>query len=939
MKNAIDFRALFRHPFNSKKRKSYRRRAKGLLLDGCDGDFGAASGPVRPRFDTLVATTPPPYSTNIIATVATLDLRPDETPDLGVANHAYISLTTIPPRADSDEFFHVLDALVGQKTKARKIFLALPLRYQREFDLDWASARRRCVERIAARYGDAIVALDCRDYGPATKILGLLEWNASQDFFGPTDRIIVLDDDNDYRPDLVYHHVVCDALYLPDFIALDQRDLVRSWEPYRFRSFDHLYSDLAANPYGWLSFSARFSALANLPAFFEDVTNAVKDARFHDDAVIAAYVKKFGLYGVSIRVPTIYVRGRMDIDGRHGHALRLSSLSAQRVREGVTAAIIERYLFDASPVAEERYRVPSRLPARQLANCRGLTVQGDSQRIHAVAHYFDRKCFLFTVTVFDDALVGKTHRFTVTTEDDRYELLVDIPSTKFTLLYEVANAAFAPVIDHSLLPIVQTRETNLVTRNMYNSICTILNNAPSHPYQFYSDDDSEHFLRERYSALVCDSFRSLIPGAYKADLFRYCYLYLNMAIYCDCKLILRAPIASLYALCRHNYVFVEDARPKDVYNAFLLVNTPKLPALRDAIFLALENIVDNNRGADSRSVTGPAALGEAFRFHQQARLPLVNDFKTDFRLSQVYDRQRRIFAHCAYHGYYEEGGYLNRRHYGSLWEANNVYRLPSVYFYDRSENVWSGLDKIFWIESADATAPHPNMETIVANCGVPCERIRAPGDVGASWFKRGRASKNSNAARLESHLQAMARAERSDGELFLIAENRLSPRFLPFMSGADRVEAIARRAPPDWEAILLSWVYCDGLAAEFSDWNNLLADGNRIFGVAAYLIRRSAVQKVLRDFPSVGDRFDLSKAFTPNNSAQDAGPSGPRKRETVEDAIYTRLRTYAYRKRMFAVQNVEALVGPDHAERYERAQSVLFNALEESILLAPTEAA
>jgi hypothetical protein len=52
-------------------------------------------------------------------------------------------------------------------------------------------------------------------------------------------------------------------------------------------------------------------------------------------------------------------------------------------------------------------------------------------------------------------------------------------------------------------------------------------------YKFYSDDEADRFLSTHFPPQVREAYNSLIPGAFKADLFRYCVLLIYGGVYAD----------------------------------------------------------------------------------------------------------------------------------------------------------------------------------------------------------------------------------------------------------------------------------------------------------------------------------------------------------------------------------------------------------------------
>jgi mannosyltransferase OCH1-like enzyme len=77
--------------------------------------------------------------------------------------------------------------------------------------------------------------------------------------------------------------------------------------------------------------------------------------------------------------------------------------------------------------------------------------------------------------------------------------------------------------------------------NLPENIKEIISNnkklCPNYEFKFYNDDDCDLFIKTNFPEIVYNAYRKINPiyGAFKADFFRYCILYINGGIYIDIK--------------------------------------------------------------------------------------------------------------------------------------------------------------------------------------------------------------------------------------------------------------------------------------------------------------------------------------------------------------------------------------------------------------------
>ena len=81
---------------------------------------------------------------------------------------------------------------------------------------------------------------------------------------------------------------------------------------------------------------------------------------------------------------------------------------------------------------------------------------------------------------------------------------------------------------------------------------------PGYEYVFYDDKECHAFIREHFHENVLLAYDALIPGAFKADLFRYCELYVNGGWWFDIDML---SVGSIDAFVRPE---IEFACPRDI---------------------------------------------------------------------------------------------------------------------------------------------------------------------------------------------------------------------------------------------------------------------------------------------------------------------------------------------------------------------------------------
>ena len=156
----------------------------------------------------------------------------------------------------------------------------------------------------------------------------------------------------------------------------------------------------------------------------------------------------------------------------------------------------------------------------------------------------------------------------------------------------------------------------------------ILNNDFEH--KFYDDNDCKKFIKKYFGEEVSICFDILIPGAFKADLFRYCVLYIEGGVYADVD---TEPIKSLSNLINKKNIDFLSVKEKNnipgIYQAFIACK-PKINFLKNIIDQIVINVKNKfypklskykNPWIGVLSITGPVLL---YR--------IINDFNKDNKI-------------------------------------------------------------------------------------------------------------------------------------------------------------------------------------------------------------------------------------------------------------------------------------------------------------------
>ena len=228
-----------------------------------------------------------------------------------------------------------------------------------------------------------------------------------------------------------------------------------------------------------------------------------------------------------------------------------------------------------------------------------------------------------------------------------------------------------PSPDEAVIPlnIYQTWHSKPLPPLMRENVRRLKEGHPNFRYFLYDDFNCREFIRNNFDADVVNAFDRLIPGAYKADLWRYCVLFINGGIYMDIKYSCINTFKMIELITREHFVLDIDERC--IYNALMAVK-PQNAIIGKCIAKVVENVKNRYYGSSCLSPTGPDMMAQFFTADDYSNIILEHVFDKKKNSKLIVMNQVPVLK--MYKGYYEEQDRFKRvKHYGGLWDERKIY--------------------------------------------------------------------------------------------------------------------------------------------------------------------------------------------------------------------------------------------------------------------------
>ena len=241
---------------------------------------------------------------------------------------------------------------------------------------------------------------------------------------------------------------------------------------------------------------------------------------------------------------------------------------------------------------------------------------------------------------------------------------------------------FKTIYEDQIIPksIIQTTNYDMnLNIHHYNSIMSFVELNPEYSYKTFNDDECRLFiknnLKDEYIIVdeVLQAFDLLIPGPLRADLFRYCYLYMNGGCYFDCKTILKKPLNKIIKK-DDRILFSHDDNNNNSHNNGIILIEKNNEYMLNCIKNSVSNILNKNKGHTPFFTTGNEVFYEAFASTVPAFKKIHNRifFNKDCNLND---------SNCLFNSYY-------KNYYNNYLGTGNDFRIMwkhDKYFYKESK--------------------------------------------------------------------------------------------------------------------------------------------------------------------------------------------------------------------------------------------------------------
>jgi hypothetical protein len=235
------------------------------------------------------------------------------------------------------------------------------------------------------------------------------------------------------------------------------------------------------------------------------------------------------------------------------------------------------------------------------------------------------------------------------------------------------------------LKIHQTWHSKTLPPKMAECVNKLKRENPEFEYYLYDDADCREMIRTHFDSSVLDAYDRIIPGTFKADLWRYCVLYIEGGVYLDIKfqcengfklvdLVRQTELYNRGGIFVREYSYGGDGEifaKKPIYTGCMITRA-KNPLFMGCIQKIVENVRQKNYGREHTEPTGPVLVGGFFTEGEKAMCKYAYYEEKGVGYIRHIDRHNVILSHYAEYRN-EQRQYAKTGYWKELWLQKKIY--------------------------------------------------------------------------------------------------------------------------------------------------------------------------------------------------------------------------------------------------------------------------
>ncbi len=209
---------------------------------------------------------------------------------------------------------------------------------------------------------------------------------------------------------------------------------------------------------------------------------------------------------------------------------------------------------------------------------------------------------------------------------------------------------------------------------------------PEWTHHFFDDTQCAQMIEEHFDKRTLGAFKKLKAGAAKADLWRYCVIYIHGGLYLDMDADVSMNFNELLRLSNNpDFLLFYDGHPTLVQYVFAA--QPKSKFLKRAVEIATDRILSGEENIFT--ATGPRVFNDAF-IEVYGGLKVYNcEVEVDGSVRKdIYDRNGAVPENGAVFSYFDEYKESDLYEEGEKYVTESLGPTPGLYHGDMVTEIW-----------------------------------------------------------------------------------------------------------------------------------------------------------------------------------------------------------------------------------------------------------